>query len=453
MKQNACQPRIIRFRYASAYLGMDRNRFNAEVRPYLTEIPIGVQGIGFDRLELDAWADEYKRRNGRPARAKGVSTWDANEYPASPCGPARTTSTSASSGGEFARALAVLELEEAEQYLARVMEETRQAQVYGVRPRRTFEQAAAKFVLENQYKRSLASDIVQLRLLMPSIGSMPLDRLHVGILQTWVQARRRAGKAVSTINHGLKIVRRILKLAATEWIDEHGLTWLMSAPTIKLLPDNNARQPYPLSWSEQTALFRELPDYLAQMATFAVNTGCRDGEICRLRWDWKIEVPQLGTNVFIVPSEHVKNGEARLVVLNRVARAVVDARRGSHPTYVFTYEGHPIRRMLTSGWIRARNKAGLPWVRVHDLKHTFGRRLRAAGVSFEDRQDLLGHRSGRITTHYSAAELARLLEAAEKVCASEGLPELVVLRGSPTRGGPQISRKPCLERGRLVASG
>ncbi len=30
--------------------------------------------------------------------------------------------------------------------------------------------------------------------------------------------------------------------------------------------------------------------------------------------------------------------------------------------------------------------------------HTFGRRLRAAGVSYEDRQDLLGHKSGRITT-------------------------------------------------------
>ena len=38
-----------------------------------------------------------------------------------------------------------------------------------------------------------------------------------------------------------------------------------------------------------------------------------------------------------------------------------------------------------------------------------GRRLRAAGVSFEDRQDLLGHKSGRITTHYSQAELTSLI--------------------------------------------
>ena len=52
------QPRIIRLRDAPAYLGMDRNLFNAEVRPFLTEIPIGVQGIGFDRLELDAWVED-----------------------------------------------------------------------------------------------------------------------------------------------------------------------------------------------------------------------------------------------------------------------------------------------------------------------------------------------------------------------------------------------------------
>jgi len=236
-----------------------------------------------------------------------------------------------------------------------------------------------------------------------------------------------------TINHGLKLVRRVLNLAASEWFDEHGMTWLHTAPKIKLLPDTNKRQPYPINWGEQARLFDELPDYLEQMALFAVNTGCRDGEICNLRWEWEIEVKQLGTSVFIVPRERVKSGDERLVVLNRVARSVVEARRGIHPEFVFTYDGHPINRMLTSGWLRARRKAELPQVRVHDLKHTFGRRLRAAGVSFEDRQDLLGHRSGRITTHYSAAELSRLLEAANSVCdRSLSQPELLVMRGALT---------------------
>jgi len=60
----------------------------------------------------------------------------------------------------------------------------------------------------------------------------------------------------------------------------------------------------------------------------------------------------------------------------------------------------------------------------------FGQRLRAAGVLFKDRQDLLGHRSGRITTHYSGAELTNLIEAANRVCESTAreMPTLVMLK-------------------------
>ena len=71
----ALLPRLVRLRDAPAYLGMDRNRFNAEVRPYLTKIPIGQQGIAFDRLELDAWVEDYISRNGRPA-ARRRKPWD-----------------------------------------------------------------------------------------------------------------------------------------------------------------------------------------------------------------------------------------------------------------------------------------------------------------------------------------------------------------------------------------
>jgi len=73
-------------------------------------------------------------------------------------------------------------LAEAERYLARLIEEHRQASIYGVRPERTFEKAAAKFVLENQHKRSISSDIGRLKLLIPWIGDTPLDKLHVGTL-------------------------------------------------------------------------------------------------------------------------------------------------------------------------------------------------------------------------------------------------------------------------------
>ena len=63
----ALLPRFVRLRDAPSYLGMDKNRFNRKVRPLLSAIPIGTQGIAFDRLELDAWADDYKSRNGYPA--------------------------------------------------------------------------------------------------------------------------------------------------------------------------------------------------------------------------------------------------------------------------------------------------------------------------------------------------------------------------------------------------
>ena len=58
------------------------------------------------------------------------------------------------------------------------------------------------------------------------------------------------------------------------------------------------------------------------MALFAVSTGCRAREVCELRWEWEIPIPELSTSVFIIPGTHVKNTIDRLVVLNRLARAV-----------------------------------------------------------------------------------------------------------------------------------
>ena len=66
---------------------------------------------------------------------------------------------------------------------------------------------------------------------------------------------------------------------------------------------------------------------VTQMALFAVNTGCREQEVCQLRWEWEVPVPELQTSVFVIPADFggrskrsgVKNGEDRVVVLNDVA--------------------------------------------------------------------------------------------------------------------------------------
>jgi len=71
------ESRLIRLRDAPTYLCMDKNRFNTEVRPHVLEIPIGTQGVAFDRFDLDEWCAKYKARNGRPGKTmKGASSWE-----------------------------------------------------------------------------------------------------------------------------------------------------------------------------------------------------------------------------------------------------------------------------------------------------------------------------------------------------------------------------------------
>jgi hypothetical protein len=73
-----------------------------------------------------------------------------------------------------------------------------------------------------------------------------------------------------------------------------------------------------------------------------------------------------------------------------------------------------VRSINNTGWKSFRRKLDMP-IRVHGLKHTVGRRLRAAGVPLETRKILLGYKNGDITTHYCAPELEELTEAANRV--------------------------------------
>jgi integrase len=321
-------------------------------------------------------------------------------------------------------------------------------------PAPSFRCAAARYLEEHLHKRSLERDARALAALDPFIGSLPLHRVHHESLRPYVRWRLEQGQSPGTINRELAVARRILNLAARLWRDARDRPWLASAPLIQMQRHPDRRTPYPLSPREQALLLSELAPHLARMALFKVNTGLREQEVVRLRWDWEVAVPELGISVFVIPREHVKNGLERFVVLNRIARTVLEGCRGEHPAWVFTRRGQPLTRLYNSGWKAARRRAaaryeteaggpcpeGFRSIRVHDLKHTFGHRLRAASVSFEDRQTLLGHKPSHVTTHYSAPELGALIAAAEKICALDSSP--IVLRRS-TRERPL--ERPCVK--------
>ncbi len=134
--------------------------------------------------------------------------------------------------------------------------------------------------------------------------------------------------------------------------------------------------------------FQELPDHLARMAFFKVNTGCRDQEVCGLKWDDEVKVPELDTSVFIIPGDRVKNAQDRLVVSTALpgqwwrlkganTRTMCsptcrsegmpkpgEQQKGAIPVRVF--------RMNNSAWQSARARAADKWEQQAGLRHRRG---------------------------------------------------------------------------------
>lgn len=343
-----------------------------------------------------------------------------------------------------------------------MLERLRQEKVYGVRKVRTWEEAATRYLIESKDQPSIHLTALCMKQLHPFLRHLPLTHIDDQALEPFIKDRLttkvlacgKVEKAVTnrTINIAIERAVRVLTLCARKWRDDDRRPWLDSVPMLKKLEEKkSSRKPYPMSWEEQSILFGELPGHLQTMALFKVNTGCREQEVCKLRWDWEIAVPELGTSVFLIPADFggrharsgVKNGDERLVVLNSVAKSIIEKQRGISREWVFPYNGTAMHRMNDSAWKKARVRAAKLWqeenlrpahpgyasIRIHDLKHTFGRRLRAAGVTEEDRKSLLGHKNGSITSHYSGAELGKLIEAANMVSTTDSRgPVLTILK-------------------------
>jgi len=166
----------------------------------------------------------------------------------------------------------------------------------------------------------------------------------------------------------------------------------------------------------------------------------------------------------LTKAEKISRGIANVVTTDRKERSNATRRNGSPVgTGGADYCSRRCHRhvVLDREWLTPLVKSpvlltlnSLTEVLVNQLNYTFGRRLRAAGVSLEDRQDLLGHKFGRITTHYSQAELGNLIAAADWVCGNESRksPALVIIKRK-TAQAPQKQLGGSLNKSVVGATG
>lgn len=72
-------------------------------------------------------------------------------------------------------------------------------------------------------------------------------------------------------------------------------------------------------------------------------------------------------------------------------------------------------------WNTARTKAGMPELRMHDLRHSFASFLINAGRSLYEVQSILGHTQLKTTQRYSHLSQTTLLDAADAAVGAAGL--------------------------------
>lgn len=344
---------------------------------------------------------------------------------------------------------------EAEDWLTAQLAERRHL-LFGKRPRRTFDEAAAKYILDKGAKNLPTDlDVYLLGLVMPYIGHLEIGDVDQDALDAFVAERLREvnvkegddpvkGRGVDgklsakTINLAISLVGTILNRAADTWKHSKDVYWLERPPRlVKLDLEGKQRPPHPITWREQADLMKHLPRHLKDMTLFCTNTGARDNVVCQLRWSWEIKIPQLGNrSLFIVPPQYVKGGKKRGVIFcNSAAQEVVERCRGKHPEFVFVYRREriknldaapsmpyrPVGTMNNTGWQAARSAAGLGDLHVHDLRHTFAMRLREGEVQPETRRVLLWHGDSDVTEHYTAAQILEVFDAVEKVAKDAGV--------------------------------
>ena len=240
-----------------------------------------------------------------------------------------------------------------------------------------------------------------------TLRSPETARFHAYRIGRWLEGRRAsdvravvativddlsAAYAPATINRSLGTLRKAL---ADAW--ERGRTSSDYSGLVKTMPENNERTVY-LTMEQVKTLADCASEQVRAAIWIALLTGCRRGEVC------KIEAQHIGAEIIHLPAGNTKTLRYREVPITPALRPWLQ-----FLPLTVTFEG------VKSGFRRSREKAGMPHVHFHDLRHSCATLMLQLGTPMHVVREILGHTSITTTERYAHVMVRPQREALAKL--------------------------------------
>jgi len=268
-----------------------------------------------------------------------------------------------------------------------------------------------------KYKRSWKSDESMLRChILPRFGKVHLDKITHRDVIDFHHSMKEKGYALGMANRGLVLLKYIFNLAL-KW----KIPGVESNPAMGVkLFEANARERF--LTQEETQRLRDALEksgnpQMKYIVPLLLLLGCRKRELLDSRWEefdlgrriWRIPMSKTGK------SRHVPLSQAAMEILNQLPRFEGCPYVVPNPDTLKPYV------QIHKSWDHARKVAGLPDVRMHDLRHSMASNMVNSGRSIYEVAKVLGHSQLKTTQRYAHLSQTTLLEAVDAAADATGM--------------------------------
>ena len=246
------------------------------------------------------------------------------------------------------------------------------------------------------YKRGWETEKYIVEEFASLFGDTPLAQITTWQIEKW---KAEGGKRLNpvTVNRRLTVIKHMLK-QAVEW----DLVKSNPATSVKRFAVNSERTRFLTQHEIQTLLEtcekQITSPWLLPLVTLALNTGMRQGELLRLKWE---NVDLERGSITIIQSKTLRR---KTIAINEPAREALNwLQENRYGELLLMWPwGDPIGKVTVyDAFKKACSTAGITDFRFHDLRHTFASHLVMAGVDLVTVKELLGHKTINMTNRYT----------------------------------------------------